>query len=125
MAAIGDPLARALEFRLKGLGLEAKSEPLEPGRRSWGGEAVKHSSKVSDDELKSPHPAPNLKGGSGALFSCCLKDTLLVERFLVRAREGRSRIDFLRLHSVSKREKGLALNGRLTRQQRQALGPPV
>ena len=36
IAAIGEPLARdtALELRWKGLGFEAKSEPLEPGRRS-------------------------------------------------------------------------------------------
>lgn len=78
-AARGEPLARdpALELKCKDLGFDAKSEPLEPGRRSCGGEAVKHSSKVSVDEVeKSPHP--NLKVGKG-LFSCALKDTVLVE----------------------------------------------
>lgn len=77
----------ALGLRLKGFGFGAKSEPLEPGRRSWGGDAVKHSSKVNAEvelevELdmlgKVSTPAPNLKAGSG-LFSCCLKDTVLVE----------------------------------------------
>jgi hypothetical protein len=71
MAARGEPLARELtpELRPKGLGLEVKSEPLEMGRRSWGGEAVKHSSKVSVELLWKPsHPAPNLKAGNG-LFS--------------------------------------------------------
>jgi hypothetical protein len=68
-----------LELRLKGLGFEAKSEPLEPGRRSWGGEAAKHSSRVNVEVLeKLSCPAPNLKAGSG-LFSCDLNDTVLVE----------------------------------------------
>jgi hypothetical protein len=99
MAASGEPLARetALEARLKGLGFEANSEPLEPGRRSWGGEAAKHSSRLSDEST----PAPNLKAGSGLLFSCCLKDTVLVEKFFVRERDGLRRIDFLRLRWVS------------------------
>jgi hypothetical protein len=64
----GEPLARAttLELRLKGLGFEAKSDPLESGRRSWGGEAVKHSSKVSEDVFeKLSRPAPNRNVGNG------------------------------------------------------------
>ena len=79
-AARGEPLARAtVELRLKGLGFDANSEPLEIGRRfSWGGEAVKHSSRLSDDAFDEKSPHPNLKVGSG-LFSCCLKDTVLVE----------------------------------------------
>lgn len=54
MAASGDPLARAVrpELRLKGFGFEAKRDPLEHGRRSWGGDAVKHSSRLSDDVLE-------------------------------------------------------------------------
>jgi hypothetical protein len=82
IAARGEPLARetALELRLKGLGFEAKMEPLEPGRRSWGGEAAKHSSKDIVEALgKLSTPAPNLNAGTGLLFSCCLKDTVLVE----------------------------------------------
>lgn len=62
IAARGDPLAReaALELRLKALGFDAKSEPLEPGRRSCGGEAVKHSSNDNDEALeKLSTPAPN------------------------------------------------------------------
>jgi len=53
-AAKGEPLARdtALELRLKGLGFDAKREPFEVGRRSWGGEAVKHSSRVKSDVLE-------------------------------------------------------------------------
>lgn len=79
IAARGEPLARdtALELRLKGFGFDAKSEPLDVGRRSWGGEAVKHSSRVSEDELEKS-PQPNLKAGNG-LFSCALNDTVLVE----------------------------------------------
>jgi hypothetical protein len=68
-----------LELRWNGLGFEAKSEPLDMERRSWGGEAAKHSSRVGVDvPWKTPHPAPNLKGGS-ELFSWALKDTVLVE----------------------------------------------
>lgn len=81
MAARGEPLARetALGLRLNGFGLEAKSEPLDVGRRSWGGEAVKHSSRVREEVLGTlSQPAPNLKAGRG-LFSCCLNDTVLVE----------------------------------------------
>jgi hypothetical protein len=76
-AASGEPLAR-VEVRLKGLGFDEKRDPLEIGRRSWGGEAVKHSSKVGVDTFEEKSPHPNLKVGSG-LFSCCLKDTVLVE----------------------------------------------
>jgi hypothetical protein len=67
----------ALEPRLNDLGFDPKREPLEPGRRSrsWGGDAVKHSSRVSVESA----PAPNLKGGMVLLCSCCLKDTVLVE----------------------------------------------
>lgn len=55
-------------------------DPLEPGRRSWGGEAAKHSSRDIVEVLgKLSTPAPNLNAGSGLLFSCCLKDTVLVE----------------------------------------------
>ena len=70
MAAIGDPLARdaALELKLKALGFDAKSEPLDVGRRSWGGDVLKHSSRVSSDVLEEKLPQPNLKAGSG-LFS--------------------------------------------------------
>jgi hypothetical protein len=57
---------------------------------------VKHSSKVSVELLeKVSYPAPNLKAGRG-LLSCALKDTVLVEKFLVRESDGLSRIDFLR-----------------------------
>lgn len=78
IAARGEPLARdtTLELRVKSLGFDANSEPLDVGRRSWGGDAVKHSSRVSVDVEKSPQP--NLKAGSG-LFSCDLKDTVFVE----------------------------------------------
>lgn len=77
--ARGDALLRAmaLEARLKGLGLDANNEPLDPGRRSWGGEGAKHSSNVMVEELEKL-PQPNLNGGSELLVSCCLKDTLLV-----------------------------------------------
>jgi hypothetical protein len=80
-AASGEPLAREtmLELRLKDLGFEANNEPLEPGRRSWGGDAAKHSSKVMVEELeKLSCPAPNLNAGRG-LASLDLKDTVLVE----------------------------------------------
>jgi len=78
MAASGEPFTRdTFELRAKDLGLEAKSEPLEVGRRSWGGEAVKHSSRVNAGALEKS-PQPNLKAGNG-LFSCDLKDTVLVE----------------------------------------------
>jgi hypothetical protein len=77
MAARGEPFVRdmALDPWLKDLGFDPKREPLEPGRRSCGGEAVKHSSRVSVESA----PAPNLKGGTALLCSCCLKDTVLVE----------------------------------------------
>lgn len=73
----GEPLEveLAAELRRNDLGLEENSEPFDVGRRSWGGEAAKHSS--SDGVwLKSPHP--NWKAGSGAL-SWSLKETELVE----------------------------------------------
>lgn len=35
------------------------------------------------------------------MFSCCLKDTVLVEKFLVRESDGLLRIDFLRLSCIS------------------------
>jgi len=81
-AARGEPLARAaVELREKGLGFEAKREPLEVGRRSWGGEAVKHSSKLSEDEFRVKSPQPNWKADSGVLdgLSWSLNDTVLVE----------------------------------------------
>jgi hypothetical protein len=84
IAASGEPLARdtAVELRWKGFGFDAKREPLEVGRRSWGGEAVKHSSKVSVETLEEKSPHPNLKAGNGVFsgcLSCCLKDRVLVE----------------------------------------------
>lgn len=53
-AARGEPFARDVEpkARLKDFGLDAKSEPLEVGRRSCGGDTVKHSSKLSDDAFE-------------------------------------------------------------------------
>lgn len=75
-AARGEPLELELELELrrKDLGLDENSEPFDVGRRSWGGEAAKHSS--SDGVwLKSPHP--NWKAGTGASWS--LKETVLVE----------------------------------------------
>lgn len=79
MAFIGDPLAReALVLRSNILGLEDPSRWFAMGRRSGGGEAVKHSSSEAIEELKQSTPAPNLKGGRG-FCSCALKDTVLVE----------------------------------------------
>lgn len=86
-------------FEPKGKGLildDAKSEPLDMGRRSRGGEGAKHSSRLGEDvlsKLSRSQPAPNLNGCS----SCCLKETVLVEKFFVRTRDGRRRMDFLRL----------------------------
>lgn len=83
----------------KGLVLDAKSDPLEHGRRSRGGEGAKHSSRLGEDvllmlsKLSRSQPAPNLNG----CCSCCLKETVLVEKFFVRERDGRRRMDFLRL----------------------------
>lgn len=105
MEARGEPLLREeiLEAKGKGLALDdAKSDPLEHGRRSCGGEGAKHSSRLGEDvlpmlpKLSRSQPAPNLNGGHG-WFSCCLKDTVLVEKFFVRKRHGRRRMDFLRL----------------------------
>lgn len=82
---------------------------VEHGRRSWGGEGAKHSSRVGADvlpmlpKLSRSHPAPNLNGCS----SCCLKETVLVEKFFVRERDGRRRMDFLRLRCVSKGQRHL------------------
>jgi hypothetical protein len=81
-AARGEPLARAaVQLRVKGFGFDAKREPLDVGRRSWGGEAVKHSSRLSEDAFRVKSPQPNWKAGSGVLdgFSWSLKDTVLVE----------------------------------------------
>jgi hypothetical protein len=76
---------------------------------------VKHSSKVSVELLeKVSYPAPNLKAGRG-LLSCALKDTVLVEKFLVRESDGLSRIDFLRLQHVSKRKGSSPMIQTLTR----------
>ena len=94
-------------FEPKGKGLifeDANRDPLEHGRRSCGGEGAKHSSRLGEDvlpispKLSRSQPAPNLKG----CCSCCLNETVLVEKFLVRARDGRRRMDFLRLRRVSK-----------------------
>ena len=110
MAARGEPLLRddMLEPNGKGLAFDdAKSDPLEHGRRSWGGEGAKHSSRLGEDvlpmlpKLSLSQPAPNLNGGHSCC-SCCLKDTVLVEKFFVRERDGRRRMDFLRLRRVSK-----------------------
>lgn len=80
MAANGEPFAReeVLELMLKGLDFDANKEPFEVGRRSWGGETVKASSRVKSDVLEEKLPHPNLKVVNG-LFSCDLKDTVLVE----------------------------------------------
>lgn len=103
MAARGEPLLRDWILEPKGKGLillDANSDPLEHGRRSWGGEGAKHSSRVGADVLprlanvSRSQPAPNLKV---ECCSCCLKETVLVEKFFVREREGRRRMDFLRL----------------------------
>lgn len=103
MAARGEPLLRDWMFEPKGKGLtllDAKSDPLEHGRRSWGGEGTKHSSRLGADVLprlpkvSRSQPAPNLKAGC---CSCCLKETVLVEKFFVRERDGRRRMLFLRL----------------------------
>lgn len=103
MAARGEPLLRDCILEAKGKGLafdEPKSDPLEHGRRSWGGEGAKHSSRLGEDVLpmspKPSQPALNLNGGHGCC-SCCLKETVLVEKFFVRVRDGRRRMDFLRL----------------------------
>ena len=110
MAARGEPLLRDCILELKGKGLalpDAKSDPLDNGRRSWGGEGAKHSSRLGEGVLpmlpkvSRSQPAPNLNGGH-CCCSCCLNDTVLVEKFLVRERDGRQRMDFLRLWSVSK-----------------------
>ncbi len=90
-------------FEPKGKGFvfdDAKSDPLEHGRRSRGGEGAKHSSRLGEDvfsKLSRSQPAPNLNG----CCSCCLNETVLVEKFLVRVRDGRRRMDFLRLRRVS------------------------
>lgn len=62
IAAKGEPLARdaALEFMLKGLAFDAKRDPFDVGRRSWGGETVKASSSVRSDVLDEKLPHPNL-----------------------------------------------------------------
>jgi hypothetical protein len=79
-AVRGDPLARdMLELIWNGLGFEPKSDELGRERRSCGGEAAKHSSKVGVAvPWKTPQPAPN-RNGACELFSWVLKDTVLVE----------------------------------------------
>lgn len=113
MAARGEPLLRDCMFEPKGKDLtfdDAKSDPLEHGRRSWGGEGAKHSSRLGEDvlpmlpKLSRSQPAPNLNAGHGCCSSC-LKDTVLVEKFFVRESDGRRRMDFLRLRRVSKDSK--------------------
>lgn len=98
----GDPLARdTLVLTENDLDLEATSKVFENVLRSWGGEGAKHSSNEVDDAFeKVSQPAPNLNAGNG-LLSRGLKDTVLAEWFLVRARDGRRRMDFLRLERVS------------------------
>lgn len=61
-------------LELKGLGLEYPREGFDIGRRSGGGDILKHSSSEGVDEDSTP--APNKKGGSS--FSA-LSDTVFVE----------------------------------------------
>ena len=90
------------------MGLEEPNrDPLDVGLlRSCGGEAAKHSSRVSEDEVRLKSPHPNWKGGGGGTefssdFSSSLKETELDELFLERIREGLSRADLRRLRCVS------------------------
>jgi hypothetical protein len=56
----------------------------------------------SNDKLESM-PEPNWKGGQAGMSRACdLKDTELVELFLARRRDGRLKMDFLRLQVVSR-----------------------
>lgn len=122
MAARGEPLLRDWMLEPKGKGLifdDENRDPLEHGRRSCGGEGAKHSSSVGADvlpmlpKLSRSQPAPNLNG----CCSCCLNETVLVEKFFVRASDGRRRMDFLRLRRVSKVFDDCSVGSRHTQQR--------
>lgn len=85
LALRGEPFPRPmLGLRLNGLGLPEPSKGFESILRSWGGDAVKHSSRDGEEMLENPSPpAPNLKAGK-AFTSFALRDTVLVEKCLVR-----------------------------------------
>lgn len=61
-------------FEPKGLGREKPMEGFDMGRRSGGGDMVKHSSRDGTEVLT---PAPNKKAGTSSLRD--LRETVLVE----------------------------------------------
>lgn len=112
------------------MGLEEPNrDPFDVGLlRSCGGEAAKHSSRVSEDEVRLKSPHPNWKGGGGGTefssdFSSSLKETELDELFLERIREGLSRADLRRLRCVSRDRAGIYGKEILTQQQTLGVEP--
>ncbi len=76
--------------------IEADGLLADCGLRSWGGDSMKHSPRDIEVEVDNLLlPAPKRKGGNW--LSGFRGGILLVEKPLVLVREGRTRIDFLRL----------------------------
>jgi hypothetical protein len=99
---IGDPLVLEVPFMLPN-GLVALGGPMidtdgllaDCGRRSCGGDSIKHSpSDIDVDVDNLLLPAPKRKGGN---WSGPRVGKELVEKPFVLVRDGRSNIDFLRL----------------------------
>lgn len=76
---------------------EAIGELAVIGLFSWGGEAMKHSSRDPRLLETAEEPLPNLKVDNGFSALAVLRETDVVDDPLVLANDGRSSVDRLRL----------------------------
>ena len=97
-----DILPKGLLTRGKPMTADADGLLADCGLRSWTGDSKKHSSRDMDVEVDSLLlPAPKRKGGhcESALQGPWCR--LLIDNPLVRARDGRSKIDLRRLSKLA------------------------
>lgn len=80
--------------------IEAIGEFADWGLLSWGGDALKHSSRDPSSEASTAEPLPNWKAGAGFSTFAVLSDTEVVDEPLDLAKEGRNKEDRLRSTKV-------------------------